>query len=889
MGVLTVGRPLTWEESLEKLKYVREHGVKQFIAHYKKHQAVAKEVFFYGDEIEYGLFRLDREARKPYLSLRGAEVRELLDDREVEERFGAAEAGKCTWHPEYGAWMVESTPAEPYSGFTADLRRVETNMRARRARLLAALREDEVAPTIVVFPLLGVGDSAGLPASEFFGPAANSSMIPDAVINPHPRFGTLTRNIRSRRGSNVDIQIPLYKPTDEERRGSLREAALDEEAEEEEEQEGDGGGGVVVKEAQDQQGEETKEEEQSGTAPPPEEARDGPAHGSPPPEEMIKMDAMAFGMGCCCLQVTFQCRDVEESRHVYDQMVVLAPIVLALTAATPILAGKLSDYDVRWKVIEASVDDRTPAERGELTTPEHDKTTAQLAGGGKRRIATSRYTGVSSYLCPHKQRCDLHCAARHYNDVEVETDEETEAALRAAGCDELLARHVAHLFIRDPLVMFKGMVEELDDATHTDHFENIQSTNWNSVRWKPPPSPNPHNIGWRVELRTMEVQLTDFENAAFTVFSVLVLRVLLSFDLNIYVPMSKVHENMETAHARDAATADAAFWWRSHLAYPKKSTDCVAHQHGKDTCSVHSDHDRVEKMSILEILTGKKGYYPGLVPLVLAYLQHIGCDPETERIVRSYLDLIVKRASGELITAAKWMRGFVEEHVDYEGDAVVAPSVAYDLLQACHDVGVGRLYVPDLLGVEPIAPVVKENAYNVQLKHVRLGDDKDQTIQAILERYTARARLLERKAQLTKELAAKKDEVKDLENELQHIFLELEPMNSNNTHPRSSSGTHSPALSQKGSDHGGSGTHLNGSHSAPVLHSLLVPVDTATTKSSTHGSQSDLRTLAVGHPAGGGHANHRGSSAGSSSSASAAVAGPPGHHHHHAARTIPSH
>ncbi len=38
----------------------------------------------------------------------------------------------------------------------------------------------------------------------------------------------------------------------------------------------------------------------------------------------------------------------------------------------------------------------------------------------------------------------------------------------------------------------------------------------------------------------MEVQLTDYENAAFTVFCVLVLRVLLSFDLNIYVPMSKV-------------------------------------------------------------------------------------------------------------------------------------------------------------------------------------------------------------------------------------------------------------------------------------------------------------------------------------------------------------
>ena len=38
-----------------------------------------------------------------------------------------------------------------------------------------------------------------------------------------------------------------------------------------------------------------------------------------------------------CTQVTFQARDVSESRYMYDQLAVLAPIMLALTAATPIL------------------------------------------------------------------------------------------------------------------------------------------------------------------------------------------------------------------------------------------------------------------------------------------------------------------------------------------------------------------------------------------------------------------------------------------------------------------------------------------------------------------------------------------------------------------------
>jgi glutamate--cysteine ligase catalytic subunit len=38
----------------------------------------------------------------------------------------------------------------------------------------------------------------------------------------------------------------------------------------------------------------------------------------------------------------------------------------------------------------------------------------------------------------------------------------------------------------------------------------------------------------------MEVQMTDFENAAFSVFVVLLSRAILSFNLNFYIPISKV-------------------------------------------------------------------------------------------------------------------------------------------------------------------------------------------------------------------------------------------------------------------------------------------------------------------------------------------------------------
>ena len=38
------------------------------------------------------------------------------------------------------------------------------------------------------------------------------------------------------------------------------------------------------------------------------------------------------------------------------------------------------------------------------------------------------------------------------------------------GIDSALARHISHLFIRDPLVVFSEIVDQ-DDETSNDHFE----------------------------------------------------------------------------------------------------------------------------------------------------------------------------------------------------------------------------------------------------------------------------------------------------------------------------------------------------------------------------------------------------------------------------------
>lgn len=42
----------------------------------------------------------------------------------------------------------------------------------------------------------------------------------------------------------------------------------------------------------------------------------------------------------------------------------------------------------------------------------------------------------------------------------------------------------------------------------------------------------------------LKVQLTDFENAAYVTFIVLLTRVILSFDLNLLIPLSKVNKQV---------------------------------------------------------------------------------------------------------------------------------------------------------------------------------------------------------------------------------------------------------------------------------------------------------------------------------------------------------
>lgn len=137
---------------------------------------------------------------------------QIMDELNRKESENKQIVEGCNWVPEYGAWMVEATPNRPYTGFTTDLLRVERNMRLRRKRILTVLGPDEIAPTVSTFPLLGSqGEDGSVPAVPVGGPVTLSDYIGDGIINPHPRFGTLSANIRQRRGEKVNIRVPLFR------------------------------------------------------------------------------------------------------------------------------------------------------------------------------------------------------------------------------------------------------------------------------------------------------------------------------------------------------------------------------------------------------------------------------------------------------------------------------------------------------------------------------------------------------------------------------------------------------------------------------------------------------------------------------------------------------
>ncbi|OOG00027.1 hypothetical protein ASPCADRAFT_203916 [Aspergillus carbonarius ITEM 5010] len=650
MGLLALGTALDWPEAKKRADQVRKWGIEQLLANWHRAKGKERNALLWGDEVEYLVVAVDDETKKARLSLAQAEILKSLAKDEALWKEGNSSHSQNEehegeepphFHPEFGRFMLEATPGKPWGIDFKDLLKVESNMKWRREVAKAHMAPNESPITLTTFPRLGTKDDYIQPYYPPSGPALRSQFVPDEIANPHIRFPTLAANIRSRRGRKIELNVPIYKDTNTPE--PFKDPTVDYDLH---------------------------------NWPEDDDVRNGAAK-----DGHVYMDAMAFGMGSCCLQITFQAKNMTEGRKLYDQLSPLGPILLALTAATPIYKGFLVDTDVRWNQISGAVDDRTREELGELPLK-----------NDRWRIPKSRYASNSTYISQDPR------LRKEYLDPDLIVDEDIKKRLLDDGMDDLLATHFAHLFIRDPLVIFSEDLEELD-LNKADHFENLQSTNWQHMRFKPPP-PDKDDIGWRVEFRSMEIQMTDFENAAFSIFIVLVTRAILSFDLNFYIPIQRTTENMETAHARDAVLEQKFYFRKDPFARRRQNQQSSSSSNvSSNTSSAHNTpppspplnpvESEYDLMTISDIINGSAdGTFPGLIPLVESYLNSVNVDVETRCSLASYLDLIRKRANGTLWTGAKWIREFVASHPGYKHDSVVSEEICYDLVKAVDEMTV---------------------------------------------------------------------------------------------------------------------------------------------------------------------------------------------------------
>ncbi|KAJ8034867.1 Glutamate--cysteine ligase catalytic subunit [Holothuria leucospilota] len=334
--------------------------------------------------------------------------------------------------------------------------------------------------------------------------------------------------------------------------------------------------------------------------------------------------------GEVCLTMThlprFGCPDsyslrngLEANLYEITESLYYPDVFLALSASTPVFRGFLSDVDCRWNALSASVDSRNIEERGLEPLTE-----------SKFVIPKAQLDSVSLYLSEENESL---------NDIEVPIEESTLEKFVNGGVDIHLARHMSYIFIRDPIILYEENIHQIPEQD-TQHIDNMLSTNWLSVRLKPPAANG--RMGWRVEFRPLEVD-----------------------------------SNMKHAQARGAVGKETFYF--------------------KEDIESRSGGEKVYNQMSIDVIvnggvTSSGAEFPGLIPLINRYISTVeDADDDTCATVSRYLQLISDRAAGRVNTTAGWIRGFVENHPDYKHDSVISERINYDLVKLFRDISDGTV------------------------------------------------------------------------------------------------------------------------------------------------------------------------------------------------------
>lgn len=175
----------------------------------------------------------------------------------------------------------------------------------------------------------------------------------------------------------------------------------------------------------------------------------------------------------------------------------------------------------------------------------------------------------------------------------------------------------------------------------------------------------------------MEIQLTDFENAAFTVVITLLVRAFIHFDLSksadLLLPIQRCDENFRRAMLRDAVLEQRLYW------------------------RLFQRSDEFSELTVGQLFNGCPEF-EGFLPLIRRYLDAIQCPPGELQQLERYLRFVGYRASGQLQTLARWSRDYISKHPDYQKDSIITDKVQYDWIQTLLKISTGETPCPELFG-----------------------------------------------------------------------------------------------------------------------------------------------------------------------------------------------
>lgn len=127
------GQLMTYDEYKHLVNLYRAHGLLQFMKLYNVHKdrQIEAEDLHWGEEIEYKLYKFDTQNKRVRLSCDAhdiitdfntqTQVFETFSDDEESKSFAeltGQEKPDFKLLPEFGNWMIEAVPTDPYGAYS---------------------------------------------------------------------------------------------------------------------------------------------------------------------------------------------------------------------------------------------------------------------------------------------------------------------------------------------------------------------------------------------------------------------------------------------------------------------------------------------------------------------------------------------------------------------------------------------------------------------------------------------------------------------------------------------------------------------------------------------------------------------------------------------------